>query len=93
MADQRFLRSLSYFHELDTRQELVPSPESKARLQDLFQQLEEESGRATLESNIMAQSLLRILLISLQRLYPRRWESPSSTAGQRLTEAARWKTL
>ncbi len=26
MADQRLLRSLSFFHELDRRQELIPSP-------------------------------------------------------------------
>ncbi|MEI6874785.1 MAG: AraC family transcriptional regulator, partial [Spirochaetota bacterium] len=86
MADLRFLMSLSYFHELDKLHELVPPPESKAAFGILFSQLLEESNLGTMESSIMAQSLLRLLLIRLQRLYPRRWESPVPTAGQRLTE-------
>jgi AraC-like DNA-binding protein len=84
--DQRLLRTLGYFHTIDRQPELKVEAADRSVLELLFLQLESETGTGDFGATVVQKSLLRILLVTLQRKYPDFWAGVPANATRRLVE-------
>ncbi len=84
--DQRLLRTLGYFHSIDRQPELKATGGDQLVLHNLFIQLEREARPSDFGATVVQKSLLRILLVTLQRKYPDFWAGVPASAARRLVE-------